>query len=134
MDSPSADLISSCRHCRYYTPEGRRGGHCGQLDALVHGDWKACPFAVSAFPAHWNLSTSTPPPLNPSTDLVPANTVPVTAAQSSAPKNSDQKGKNLDKGIDKTFKQGSFSPKKFKHHQNLEIATSGKPQPVISKG
>ena len=44
---------SACRHCRHYTPEGRRGGQCGQLDALVHGDWKACPLALPAFAPSW---------------------------------------------------------------------------------
>lgn len=52
----SPDLMpacSACRHCRHYTPEGRRGGQCGQLDALVHGDWKACPLALPAFAPSW---------------------------------------------------------------------------------
>lgn len=51
--SSSVDFISSCRHCRYYTPEGRRGGQCSQLDALVHGDWKTCHLATPAFSPHW---------------------------------------------------------------------------------
>ena len=49
----SPDPISACRHCRHYTPEGRRGGQCDQLDTLVHGDWKACPLALPAFAPSW---------------------------------------------------------------------------------
>ena len=52
MDS-SADSISSCRHCRHYAPEGRRGGHCDRLDALVHGHWTACHLGVPTFAPSW---------------------------------------------------------------------------------
>lgn len=34
--------ISSCRHCRFYQPEGRRGGQCQQLNVTVQGAWQAC--------------------------------------------------------------------------------------------
>ena len=53
MNTSSPDPISACRHCRYYTTEGRRGGQCDQLDTLVHGDWKACPLALPAFAPSW---------------------------------------------------------------------------------
>ena len=132
MDSPSAGLISSCRHCRHYTPEGRRGGHCGQLDALVHGDWKACPFAVSAFPAHWNLSSPASTPLAPSADLMPANSMPAIAAQGFEYKNSGHKDKNFDDNLGKGFKQESFDPMRSKRHKNLEVPPSGNPQPVTT--
>ncbi|RFP59867.1 MAG: hypothetical protein BJG00_008220 [Limnothrix sp. CACIAM 69d] len=45
--------VSACRHCRYYTPEGRRGGYCGQFDAVVRAGWKACPLAMPAFAPSW---------------------------------------------------------------------------------
>lgn len=61
--------ITTCRHCRYYTPEGRRGGLCGQLNAPVQGCWQACglgapPFAPSweaeePFEDHWVYLTAT---------------------------------------------------------------------------
>lgn len=40
---------SYCSRCSYYTPEGRRGGHCGQLGVPVQGRWKACSLAVPVF-------------------------------------------------------------------------------------
>lgn len=41
--------ISSCQRCRFYTPEGRRGGYCSQLNAPVQGRWSPCPLAVPVF-------------------------------------------------------------------------------------
>ena len=41
--------ISHCRNCRFYTPEGRRGGQCGQLNVHVQSEWKACSLAISPF-------------------------------------------------------------------------------------
>ncbi len=45
--------ISSCRHCRFYRPEGRRGGQCEKLSVNVQGAWQACalvepPFEIMA--------------------------------------------------------------------------------------
>ena len=40
-----------CSRCRYYTPEGRRGGHCSQLGVPVQPSWKACTVAVPIFMA-----------------------------------------------------------------------------------
>ncbi|NJL22611.1 MAG: hypothetical protein HC895_20240 [Leptolyngbyaceae cyanobacterium SM1_3_5] len=48
-----SDNISTCRHCRHYQLEGRRGGNCQQLGALVQGGWKACTLAVPAFVQSW---------------------------------------------------------------------------------
>lgn len=45
--------VSDCRHCRYYTPEGRRGGYCRQFEAIVRAGWKACPLAMPAFAPSW---------------------------------------------------------------------------------
>lgn len=45
--------ISACRYCRYYQPEGRRGGCCQILGAPVQGDWKACAVAIPAFASAW---------------------------------------------------------------------------------
>jgi hypothetical protein len=46
-------LTSTCRYCRYYQPQGRRGGMCEKLSAPVQGVWKACPFALGAFAPSW---------------------------------------------------------------------------------
>lgn len=45
---------SSCRHCRYYQTEGRRGGTCQQLDGPVRADWKACSLAAHPFAPPWD--------------------------------------------------------------------------------
>ena len=46
-------LISACRHCRHYTPEGRRGGICDLLSVPVQSQWKACSLSVSPFGPSW---------------------------------------------------------------------------------
>lgn len=51
-------ITSACRSCRYYTPEGRRGGHCQQLSVPVRGSWQACSLAIPAFaPSGENFET-----------------------------------------------------------------------------
>ncbi len=49
---------STCRHCRFYKPEGRRGGHCQQMKALVHGSWRACALALPPFAPSWEGAES----------------------------------------------------------------------------
>ncbi|MBW4690168.1 MAG: hypothetical protein KME27_00205 [Lyngbya sp. HA4199-MV5] len=44
---------SVCRRCRYYEPEGRRGGHCQQLNVAVQGNWTACSLAIPPFSPAW---------------------------------------------------------------------------------
>lgn len=44
---------SACRHCRFYQPEGRRGGYCDQLGVPVRGGWKACSLAIPPFAPSW---------------------------------------------------------------------------------
>lgn len=46
-------LASSCRYCRYYRPEGRRGGACQQLGAPVRGNWKSCSLSLPPFAPSW---------------------------------------------------------------------------------
>lgn len=41
--------ISCCQRCQFYTLEGRRGGHCSQLDVPVQGKWSPCPLASPVF-------------------------------------------------------------------------------------
>ncbi|MGK7920525.1 MAG: hypothetical protein AB4080_11030 [Trichodesmium sp.] len=41
----------ACRHCRYYSPEGRRGGVCQKLVTPVESYWKACSLASLPFTA-----------------------------------------------------------------------------------
>ena len=40
---------STCRYCRFYQLEGRRGGSCQMLNVPVQSSWKACAFAASPF-------------------------------------------------------------------------------------
>lgn len=41
---------STCRHCRFYQIEGRRGGSCQKLGGVpVQSNWKACALAASPF-------------------------------------------------------------------------------------
>lgn len=49
----SDSFISACRYCRYYSPEGRRGGTCQQLGVPVQACWKACSVAMPVFGSHW---------------------------------------------------------------------------------
>lgn len=44
---------SACRLCRYYQPEGRRGGTCQQLSVPVRAEWKACSLALPPFTSSW---------------------------------------------------------------------------------
>ena len=46
-------LTSSCRFCRYYQTEGRRGGMCQQLGVPVRAKWKACSLAAAPFTQTW---------------------------------------------------------------------------------
>jgi hypothetical protein len=43
------ETISTCRYCRFYQIEGRRGGFCQQLGVPVQAKWKTCAAATSAF-------------------------------------------------------------------------------------
>jgi hypothetical protein len=54
MKTPNA-LTSACRYCRYFQPEGRRGGLCQQLGAPVRGEWKACALALPPFAPSWEV-------------------------------------------------------------------------------
>lgn len=44
---------SACRACRFYQPEGRRGGLCQQLGVPVSSGWKACSLALPPFASSW---------------------------------------------------------------------------------
>jgi hypothetical protein len=46
-------LTSACRYCRFYQPDGLHRGACGQLNVVVHSDWKACQLALPAFANTW---------------------------------------------------------------------------------
>jgi hypothetical protein len=74
-------ITSSCRYCRYYKTEGRRGGMCQQLGVPVQANWKACAFAIPPFASTWE-SLDTVVLLENSLSLPPANDFP-------APKTSD---------------------------------------------
>lgn len=51
--NPLNSLTSCCRNCRYYEPEGRRGGACQQLNVPVQATWKSCSLASPAFTPSW---------------------------------------------------------------------------------
>ena len=46
-------LASACRFCRFYKPEGRRGGSCQKLSVPVESSWKACSLCSSPFNQEW---------------------------------------------------------------------------------
>ena len=46
---PKGLSVPSCQRCRYFSFEGRRGGHCGQLNVPVQGRWTACSLASPVF-------------------------------------------------------------------------------------
>gem|GEM_PF-905783 len=46
-------FTSACRYCRFYQPEGRRGGVCLSLEVPVQGSWKACALAKPPFTSTW---------------------------------------------------------------------------------
>jgi len=52
--NPLEPSISLCRHCRYYIPEGRRGGQCQKLNVAVKSQWNACSVADAPFLPPWN--------------------------------------------------------------------------------
>lgn len=49
----SSSSISLCRHCQFYSPEGRRGGHCRKLNVSVQSRWDACSLGTPPFAATW---------------------------------------------------------------------------------
>lgn len=52
MKSANAPSLA-CRHCKFYLPEGRRGGNCKKLSAPVQSNWKACTLALPPFAPSW---------------------------------------------------------------------------------
>jgi len=42
-------ISRSCRHCRHYVHEGRRGGQCEQLNVPVQSSWNACALSQAIF-------------------------------------------------------------------------------------
>lgn len=50
MNDIETDISTSvCRYCRFYEPEGRRGGSCQKLGVPVESKWKACTLASLPF-------------------------------------------------------------------------------------
>ncbi len=41
--------ISTCKTCRHFRTEGRRGGICEQFGTFTDPAWEACPLGVAAF-------------------------------------------------------------------------------------
>ena len=48
MNSPNCS-ISTCKNCRFFQTEGRRGGTCEQFGTFTDPAWDACSLAVAAF-------------------------------------------------------------------------------------
>lgn len=46
--------IKACRYCQHYQSEGRRGGHCSQLNVSVQSAWKPCRLAIPLFETQWS--------------------------------------------------------------------------------
>lgn len=46
-------LVSACRLCSFYQPEGRRGGSCQKLGVPVESNWKACALSSLPFTKTW---------------------------------------------------------------------------------
>ncbi|MGC9526552.1 MAG: hypothetical protein ACP5D7_13535 [Limnospira sp.] len=44
---------STCRHCRHYKSEGRRGGVCQLFHAPVRSHWKSCYLGSLPFVYEW---------------------------------------------------------------------------------
>ncbi len=53
MRTLNALTSSVCRNCRFYEPEGRRGGQCQQLGVPVCGHWNSCSLAIPPFAPSW---------------------------------------------------------------------------------
>jgi hypothetical protein len=85
--------ISVCRLCKFYRPEGRRGGHCEKLDASVQGQWEACPLASHPFVSDWDEVSRLAianrrvalTPLLTSQSFVPAHHQPMTKPMTNQP-------------------------------------------------
>ncbi|BAW96136.1 hypothetical protein NIES970_10590 [[Synechococcus] sp. NIES-970] len=56
MKPPSCST-STCKHCRYFQAEGRRGGICKRFETFAAGDWTSCDFALPIFGEEWEAAT-----------------------------------------------------------------------------
>lgn len=41
--------ISTCKNCRCFRAEGRRGGTCGRFETFTDPEWSTCPLAEPIF-------------------------------------------------------------------------------------
>jgi hypothetical protein len=49
-----------CRNCRFYQPNGHRGGICEQFNVPVSGGWSTCQLALPAFVPSWKTLEDLP--------------------------------------------------------------------------
>jgi hypothetical protein len=56
MSSPDP-RVSTCRRCKHYVLQGRRGGHCHKLNVSVQGSWTPCSLAIPAFATPLELAS-----------------------------------------------------------------------------
>jgi hypothetical protein len=78
MQTKNASEASNavCRNCRFYQPNGHRGGICEQFNVPVSGAWSTCQLALPAFVPSWKTLE----------DLPAGNVlIPVVAEDQSAP-------------------------------------------------
>ncbi|WP_045441371.1 hypothetical protein [Picosynechococcus sp. NKBG042902] len=54
---PQSCSVSTCKHCRCFQAEGRRGGICKRFETFAAGDWTSCPFALPIFEDNWEPTT-----------------------------------------------------------------------------
>lgn len=41
--------VSTCKNCRCFRTEGRRGGICGRFETFADPEWSPCPLAEPIF-------------------------------------------------------------------------------------
>jgi hypothetical protein len=47
------NVPSTCKNCRSYKPEGRRGGLCQLFQVPVQSEWESCCFGTLPFKISW---------------------------------------------------------------------------------
>jgi hypothetical protein len=62
MQTKNTSEISNavCRNCRFYQPNGHRGGICEQFNVPVSGAWSTCQLALPAFVPSWKTLEDLP--------------------------------------------------------------------------
>jgi hypothetical protein len=85
MQTKNTSEISNavCRNCRFYQPNGHRGGICEQFNVPVSGAWATCQLALPAFVPSWKTLEDLPagkPAIPVTVEQPVANRTPVSQA------------------------------------------------------